>query len=117
MFKIAQLSDFNIKQQHSGLCLVAYSKEEISIICQEDFAPKNCVALSSNWRLMKFTGTLDDNHIGIVGAIMAPLAEVEISVIVNTTYDAGYFGIKATDLQKAIEVLKINGIQVEKEIN
>lgn len=89
--------------QSSFYC-ISESTHEISIICEESFAPAKCIA-NRGWKLIKFEGSMDDCLVGVVARIAKPLADDGIGIIVHTTYDAGYFGVKHQDLRRAEELL------------
>jgi len=105
MFKVENLKDLHSHISESRVYIASQAEDEISIVCEDKFLPANYLAQSSGWKLLKFIGSLDDNLIGTVSMITLPLAKASISLIVNTTYDSGYFGVQSDNLQKTIEVL------------
>jgi uncharacterized protein len=112
--KVENIHDITTVLRESNPCVLVRSSEEISVLCEESLLPSETTAMSSGWKLLKFTGTADDGLIGIVGAITKPLADSGISVLANTSYDAGYFGVQISDLDRAIDVLERNDILVSR---
>lgn len=56
---------------------------------------------------------MEDNIVGVVARTVQPLAGGGISVIVATTYDSGFFGVKASDLDRSIQVLRSNSFIID----
>lgn len=102
VFKIKDKSELNRDVSKGYLYSVTKTPNEISVICEGKYAPADSTL---NWRFFEYKGSLDDGVIGVVASITQPLAAAGISVFVNTTYDSGYFGVKAEDLRKASDVL------------
>lgn len=83
---------------------ITRSSEELSILCQASVAPED-VPISLGWKLFKFEGSMEAELTGIIAAVVAPLAERKISTIALTTFEAGYFGVQARNLEEARTVL------------
>jgi len=88
------------------------SSDEASLLCAQSLISNNIVA-DRDWRLFQYKGSIEDNIVGVVARIAQPLADSGISVIVTTTYDSGFFGVKVSDLEQAIEVMQRNSIIVD----
>lgn len=108
IFKASAIDQVNQKMYQSSLYIISESKDEVSVICEENLIPDNNIEISRGWKLIKFTGSVNDALVGIVGRIAKPLADSGISLIVHTTYDAGYFGVSKKDLKNATNVLSKN---------
>lgn len=78
---------------------------ETSLLCKQNLLPLG-VEADRDWRIFRFTGSMDMRLIGVVSTIAKPLSDNNISMIAITTYDAGYFGVKAQDVENAIFVLE-----------
>jgi hypothetical protein len=111
MLKLANSADISQEIYESDFYVVSESKDEISVICEQDLVPDSHTGMSGGWKLLKFTGSLDDGLVGVVAHIAKPLADAGISIIVHTTYDAGYFGVSNEELSNTIEVLNAAGIE------
>jgi hypothetical protein len=53
--------------------------EELSIICRQDAVPEG-VRREAGWRCLRVAGTLDFALVGVLAALVAPLAEAGVSV-------------------------------------
>jgi uncharacterized protein len=83
---------------------VTRTSEELSIVCNEDLVPPEIKA-EKNWRVFKLEGPFDFSLTGILSSVLAPLAEVGISIFALSTYDTDYILIKADKLEQAVSIL------------
>ena len=83
----------------------------MSIVSPEGTVHQNIVA-ENGWRLLELEGPLPLSLIGILEAVLKPLAEVGVAVFVVSTYDADYVLVKETALRKAIRALRAAGYRV-----
>jgi hypothetical protein len=87
--------------------------EEISVVCPEDAAPTgDQVRVEPDWRALEVAGPLDFSMVGVMAALTAPLADVDVSVFVVSTYDTDYVLVHAAALERAVEALRGAGHQV-----
>ena len=87
--------------------------DEISVVCAEDSAPTGeHVRVEPDWRALEVAGPLDFSMVGVMAALTAPLADVDVSVFVVSTYDTDYVLVHAAALEKAVEALRGAGHQV-----
>jgi hypothetical protein len=92
---------------------VTRTSEEISVVCPEDAAPSGeHVRVEPDWRALEVAGPLDFPMVGVMAALTAPLADVDVSVFVVSTYDTDYVLVHAAALEKAVEALRAAGHQV-----
>ncbi len=83
---------------------------EVSVVCSEDEAPTgDHVRVEPDWRALEVAGPLDFSMVGVMAALTAPLADVDVSVFVVSTYDTDYVLVHAAALEKAIEALRSAG--------
>ena len=57
-------------------------------------------------------GPLDFSSVGILAAILDPLAEARVSIFAISTYDTDYVLIGENDLDRALSVLRGAGHEV-----
>jgi hypothetical protein len=92
---------------------VTRTGDEISVVCPEDAAPSGeHVRVEPDWRALEVAGPLDFSMVGVMAALTAPLADVDVSVFVVSTYDTDYVLVHAAALEKAVEALRAAGHQV-----
>jgi hypothetical protein len=83
---------------------------EVSVVCGEDAAPEGeDVRVEPDWRALEVAGPLDFAMVGVMAALTAPLADVDVSVFVLSTYDTDYVLVHAAALERAIEALRAAG--------
>lgn len=92
---------------------ISYTDEELSVVCKEEFLPKNASILESNYKLFRIEGTLDFSLIGIIAKISGLFAENGISIFVVSTFNTDYILVKQDKFDIAISLLKENGYQFE----
>jgi hypothetical protein len=89
---------------------VTRTESEVSVVCAEDQAPTgDHVRVEPDWRALEVAGPLDFTMVGVMAALTAPLADVDVSVFVVSTYDTDYVLVHAAALEKAIEALRSAG--------
>ena len=89
---------------------VTRTESEVSVVCVEDSAPSgDHVRVESDWRALEVAGPLDFGMVGVMAALTAPLADVDVSGFVVSTYDTDYVLVHAAALERAIEALRDAG--------
>jgi len=92
---------------------VTRTDAEMSVVCTEDAAPSGeDVRVEPDWRALEVAGPLDFSMVGVMATLTAPLADVDVSVFVLSTYDTDYVLVHAAALEKAVEALRSAGHQV-----
>ncbi len=86
--------------------------EEVSIVCPQEKVPAE-VKCQREWRCIKVSGPLDFGEVGILKALVEPLAQENISLFVVSTYDTDYLLVQGSNLAKASEVLRRGGHRIE----
>lgn len=92
----------------TGFFSVTRTSNELSVVCLEDHAPPGA-RVEPDWRALEVAGPMDFGVIGVMAALTAPLAEVDVSVFVISTYDTDYILVHAGALERAIEALRKQG--------
>ena len=86
---------------------VTRTDAEISVVCGEDAAPVGDeVRVEPDWRALEVAGPLDFGMVGVMASLTAPLADVDVSVFVVSTYDTDYVLVHAAALERAVEALR-----------
>lgn len=81
---------------------------EVSVVCLEDAAPEGA-RVEPDWRALEVAGPLDFGMVGVMAALTAPLADVDVSVFVVSTYDTDYVLVHAAALERAVRGLREAG--------
>jgi len=81
-----------------------FSKRGISVVCEASAVPAD-VEAHHGYRCLEVAGAFDLASVGVVAAIVQPLASAGISLFAYSTWDTDYILIQETDLQIAISVL------------
>lgn len=91
-----------------GLFSATRTANEVSVVCGEDSAPQGA-RIEPDWRAMEVAGPMEFSVIGVVSGLTAPLADVDVSVFVLSTYDTDYILVHAGALERAVEALRAAG--------
>lgn len=86
--------------------------DELSIVCAEDAAPEGA-RVEADWRALEVSGPLDFSMVGVMASLTAPLAEVEVSVFVISTFDTDYLLVHAAALERAVQALRVAGHRID----
>jgi len=82
----------------------------VTVVCAEDQSPTgDHVRVEPDWRALEVAGPLDFSMVGVMAALTAPLADVDVSVFVVSTYDTDYVLVHAAALERALEALRAAG--------
>ena len=104
--KIQDLTDIDFSRD---FVFLSKTDEEISLVCESQFAPKNMVAIETDWKALKINGILDFAMTGVIAKIANILASAEISVFVVSTYNTDYIFLKSRNFEKSVSLLENNG--------
>lgn len=92
----------------SSFVSITRTPDELSIVCDEQSAPKDARA-EPGWNLLKVEGPLDFSVVGIVASLTAPIAAAGISIFVISTFDTDYLLVKTENLHTAADALRRAG--------
>ena len=92
----------------------AQTDEELSLVCQSEFAPESTIECSDGWRAMRIEGVLDFSLVGILAKISDVLARAQVGIFAVSTYNTDYILVKGADLMRAAEALRAAGYVVTK---
>ena len=85
---------------------------ELSVVCPDAQVPAG-VKKESGWRVLMVAGSLDFSLTGVLASLSAPLAREGISIFALSTYDTDYLLVKGDQLEKAVQVLREEGYDVD----
>lgn len=89
-------------------CSISYTKDELSIACQETVVPSD-IKQDNGWRVFKVAGPLDMGLIGILASLTAPLAKAEVSIMAVSTFETDYLMVKEVKVETALKALRSAG--------
>lgn len=90
---------------------ITRTNTELSIICASALVPDG-VATSRGWRALVLRGPFDFNLVGVLLAVIDPLAAAGVSIMTIATYDTDYVLVRDHHLQRAIAALANAGHEV-----
>ena len=95
-----------------GLFSVTRTSEELSILCSEEAVPSG-VRAERGFRALGVIGPIDFAQVGVLAAIVGPLAAAGVSLFAISTYDTDYILVKEERLETALQVLAASGHVIE----
>jgi uncharacterized protein len=87
------------------LVSVTRTPDELSIVCPSVDVP-NGVPCEAGWRAFTVEGKLEFSAVGVLAAILNPLAEAGISILSISTFDTDYVFVRTGVLEKAKAALR-----------
>jgi hypothetical protein len=89
--------EFPLWLQKDEFTAVVRTPEELSVVCAESSVPGH-VKAEKGWRILKVRGPLEFTQVGVLSAIIVPLAQAGVSIFTVSTYDTDYVLIKGSTL-------------------
>ena len=93
---------------------VSRTADELSIICAYEAVPGTVTAVGP-FAAFSIDGPLDHSLIGVLAGLTAPLAEADISLLTQSTFDTDWILVPVAQAGHAIEVWEAAGHTVETE--
>jgi uncharacterized protein len=97
----------------TALLSITRTPDELSIVCEAALVPPEAQA-ERGWSCLRVRGPLDFALVGVLAAIVEPLAKARISVFATSTYDTDYVLVRTSSLEQTIAALERAGHQVER---
>jgi len=95
------------------IMFVAKTPDEISLVCESQYAPPRAINIDYGWRAIRVSGILDFSLVGIVSKLSNVLADAGISIFVVSTYDTDYILIKEGSFENSLAVLQNEGYTIK----
>ena len=93
-----------LKLSADPLVSITQTPEEISVVCPASAVPPG-VESEKGWRAFKVDAKLEFSEVGILAAVVTPLAEAGISILSISTFDTDYILVRSNALAEAKIVL------------
>jgi hypothetical protein len=90
--------------QDLSFCSITRTKEELSIVCDQDKLPGGILA-EKDWKAFKLEGELGMASVGVIASLSKPLAEAGISIFNISTYETNYLMVEDINFEKAVKIL------------
>jgi hypothetical protein len=87
---------------------VTRTPDEVSVVCAEGTVPDG-VTCERGWRCLRVAGVFEFSAVGVLAALVTPLAEAGVAVLAVATFDTDYLLVKAEDLGTAVDALRRAG--------
>lgn len=97
----------------SSFCSITRTPEELAIVCNQENVPPS-VKCARDWRALKMEGPFDFALVGILAAVVDPLADEAIPVLSIATYDTDYILVRSGQYERAVAVLVAAGHRIKR---
>ena len=87
---------------------ITRTSDELSVVAETDMVPESLRG-DIAWRAMRARGPFAFSEVGVLAALIAPLADAGISVFAISTFDTDYLFTGETQLQAAAAALRKAG--------
>jgi hypothetical protein len=94
----------------SFYCLTRTDRE-LSIVCPADLVPPG-TQVESGYRLLCVDGPVSFDTVGLIAGISACLAEIQVTLLVLSTYDTDYILIRNEDVDRATAAFRQSGYTI-----
>ena len=111
-FTVCQIKDVASVDFTREFVFLSKTDEELSLVCESQFAPANTTAREDGWRAFRVQGVLDFSLVGILAKLSALLAAHGISIFAVSTYNTDYLLIRAEALERALSALADAGYAI-----
>lgn len=88
-----------------GFLSVTFTEDEVSVICEEAFAPPDA-RIERGWRCLRVVGPLDLEMVGVLAALSRALAQAGIPIFVVSTFATDYLLVRGALLDDAVDALR-----------
>jgi hypothetical protein len=88
------------------------SESELSVVCREEDVPTDASA-ERGWCALELAGPLDFSLTGVVAALVTPLAEAAVPILILSTFETDYLFVRERDLERSVDALAEAGHSVD----
>jgi hypothetical protein len=87
---------------------ITRTSDELSVVTETVLVPER-LRTEVSWRVMKVRGPFDLSEVGVLAALVAPLATAGVSVFTISTFDTDYLLLQCSQLREAVASLRNAG--------
>lgn len=84
---------------------VTRTSEELSVIAESALVPER-LRTKVSWRVIKVHGPFDFSEVGVLAALLQPLAAAGVSVFAVSTFDTDYLLVQCSQLREGVTALR-----------
>jgi hypothetical protein len=112
-FSVCKVTNYSEVRFTSPFCFIGKTDEENSLVCMTENVPDNTIERDDGWKAFRIEGVLNFSLIGILSKISQLLADNKIGIFAISTYNTDYILTKKNNFERALEVLKSAGYEVQ----
>jgi uncharacterized protein len=80
---------------------ITRTSDELSLITETAFVPEK-LRTAVSWRVLKVHGPFELSEVGVLAALLTPLAAAGVSVFTISTFDTDYLLVQSIQLSEAV---------------
>jgi hypothetical protein len=84
---------------------ITRTSEELSVIAESALVPER-LRTDVSWRVLKVHGPFDFSEVGVLAALVQPLAASRVSVFAVSTFNTDYLLVQCSQLHEAVVALR-----------
>ncbi|NJP41796.1 ACT domain-containing protein [Oscillospiraceae bacterium HV4-5-C5C] len=107
--KVENITEIDLEDE---FCFLSKTDEEISLVCLTEHVPNHILERDDGWKAFRIHGVLDFSLVGVLAKLSALLADNSIGIFAISTYNTDYILTKSDNYEKALDVLKKAGYQI-----
>ncbi len=92
---------------------VTRTSDELSVVCEESRVPAG-VRSYPGWSILKVHGPFVLTEVGVLSALVSPLADAKLSLFTVSTFDTDYLLVASATLSTAITALEAAGHRIHR---
>lgn len=100
--------------QGPGILSSTHNDSELSIVCPQQLVPDG-IQQEADWCALQVQGPLEFDQVGILYALLGPLAKAQIPVFVLSTYLTDTIFVRAINIPEASRALQEAGHHIQAE--
>jgi len=112
-FSVCRLApETDVAEGDGAFWSLTRTPDEVSVVCEIGREPPEATVVGP-WALISVIGPLDFSLVGILEALLAPLASAGVSVFTVSTFDTDHVLVRDGDLERALSALRAAGHSVD----
>ena len=89
-FSVCRLDSVRQVDLEKPFTFLSVTDEEVSLVCPEEYVPRQYIKRENGWRALRVQGVLDFSLTGILAGLCGVLAENGIAVFAVSTFNTDY---------------------------
>ncbi len=111
-FTVCKVPDLRDVHTEIRFTFLSVTDTEFSLLCPTDSVPEDTESREDGWRGFRISGSMEFSLVGVMAELSSLLAEHDISLLAESTYDTDYIFVKEENWERAVSLLEENGCTI-----